>query len=102
MVERVRAILGRELVSKPSGVPSVRATASHAAQRVVPSDEPRLVERMVEFATRYGRYGDRRITILLRREGWRVSHKRVGRTVMATGRLESATETTKARTALAE
>ena len=34
---------------------------------------------MVELATRYGRYGYRRITILLRRDGWRVNHKRVER-----------------------
>ena len=42
-------------------------------------DEPLLVERIVELATRYGRYGYRRITALLRREGWRVNHKRVER-----------------------
>jgi transposase InsO family protein len=34
---------------------------------------------MVELATRYGRYGYRRITALLRREGWVVNHKRVER-----------------------
>jgi transposase InsO family protein len=34
---------------------------------------------MVELATTYGRYGYRRITALLRREGWRVNHKRVER-----------------------
>jgi len=31
------------------------------------------------LATRYGRYGYRRITDLLRAEGWRVNHKRVER-----------------------
>ena len=34
---------------------------------------------MVELATQYGRYGYRRVTALLRREGWRVNHKRVER-----------------------
>ena len=34
---------------------------------------------MVELATRYGRYGYRRITIMLQSEGWRVNHKRVER-----------------------
>lgn len=34
---------------------------------------------MIELATQYGRYGYRRITIMLRREGWRVNHKRVER-----------------------
>lgn len=41
--------------------------------------EPRLVERIVELATQYGRYGYRRITAMLRREGWKVNHKRVER-----------------------
>lgn len=34
---------------------------------------------MVALATRYGRYGYRRITALWRQEGWRVNHKRVER-----------------------
>jgi transposase InsO family protein len=34
---------------------------------------------MVDLATQYGRYGYRRITVLLRREGWRVNHKRIER-----------------------
>jgi transposase InsO family protein len=33
----------------------------------------------VELASEYGRYGYRRITALLRQEGWRVNHKRVER-----------------------
>jgi transposase InsO family protein len=45
----------------------------------VPGDEPRPVARMVELATQYGRYGYRRITALLRAEGWRVNAKRVER-----------------------
>lgn len=45
----------------------------------VPEDEPLLVERIVALATQYGRYGYRRVTALLRREGWRVNHKRVER-----------------------
>ena len=34
---------------------------------------------MSQLATQYGRYGYRRITALLRREGWRVNHKRIER-----------------------
>jgi transposase InsO family protein len=33
----------------------------------------------VELASEYGRYGYRRIAALLRREGWKVNHKRVQR-----------------------
>ena len=36
-------------------------------------------ERIIELATQYGRYGYRRITALLKQEGWQVNHKRVER-----------------------
>jgi putative transposase len=45
----------------------------------VPDDEPRLIKDMVALATQYGRYGYRRVTKLLHREGWRVNHKRIER-----------------------
>ena len=51
-------------------------------QRRIPStmdEEARLVARIIELATRYGRYGYRRITAMLRQEGWLVNHKRVER-----------------------
>ena len=51
-------------------------------QRCIPhikDEETRLVERIIELATQYGRYGYRRITALLGQEGWRVNHKRVER-----------------------
>jgi transposase InsO family protein len=38
-----------------------------------------MTRRIIELATEYGRYGYRRITALLREEGWRVNHKRVER-----------------------
>jgi putative transposase len=41
--------------------------------------EERLREEIVRLAKQYGRYGYRRITALLRRQGWRVNHKRVER-----------------------
>ena len=45
----------------------------------VADDEPRLVKRMVELASDYGRYGYRRVTAMLRAEGFWVNHKRVER-----------------------
>ena len=42
-------------------------------------DEERLASRIIELATQYGRYGYRRITALLKQEGWKVNHKRVER-----------------------
>ena len=55
---------------------------ARATQRYVPRespDEQALIARMVALATRFGRYGYRRVTALLRQEGWRVNHKRVER-----------------------
>ncbi len=43
------------------------------------SEEERLIAEIVRLATRYGRYGYRRITALLNQESWRVNHKRVER-----------------------
>jgi transposase InsO family protein len=37
------------------------------------------VGRIVSLASQYGRYGYRRITAMLRNEGWRINHKRVER-----------------------
>ena len=45
----------------------------------MPDDEGRLRERIIALATQYGRYGYRRITAMLRNEGWEVNHKRVER-----------------------
>ncbi len=54
-----------------------RSTQRHRTS--LRDDERRLVRRIIELACRFGRYGYRRITALLRREGWRVNHKRVQR-----------------------
>jgi len=54
-----------------------RSTQRHTS---LPSAyEDRLVEQMIELASRYGRYGYRRVTGLLRWLGWRVNHKRIER-----------------------
>lgn len=45
----------------------------------VKDDEKALTAKIIELASKYGRYGYRRITALLRHEGWRVNHKRVER-----------------------
>jgi transposase InsO family protein len=79
-VEHVRQVLG------PDRVPQRRACqvlgqcrSTQRREPAAPDDEPRLVERMVELACEFGRYGYRRITALLRAEGFRVNHKRVER-----------------------
>jgi putative transposase len=55
-----------------------RTTQRH--QPSPPYDEKRLAEEIITLATKYGRYGYRRITAILNNQkGWRVNHKRVER-----------------------
>jgi putative transposase len=55
-----------------------RTTQCH--QVIAPSDEQALTRDIIGLATKYGRYGYRRITAMLQNElGWRVNHKRVER-----------------------
>ena len=53
--------------------------SSHRYQAREPDEEPPRIQRMTELALQYGRYGYRRITVLLRNEGWQVNHKRIER-----------------------
>jgi putative transposase len=53
-----------------------------STQRKVPrqaDDEAALTTSIINLAKQYGRYGYRRITALLRDEGWHTNHKRVER-----------------------
>ena len=55
---------------------SQRVARYHPISR---EDEDALRSRMIYLACNYGRYGYRRVTALLRAEGWCVNHKRVER-----------------------
>ena len=54
-----------------------RSTQRHAPR--VRDDEEALRADIINLATRFGRYGYRRITALLKELGWQVNHKRVER-----------------------
>ena len=54
-----------------------RSTQRYKVKRK--TDEEALRSDIIELATKYGRYGYRRITVLLRGSGWHVNHKRVER-----------------------
>jgi putative transposase len=57
-----------------------QARATQRRNLSSPSDENQLTDDIIALATKYGRYGYRRITALLNNEhGWRVNHKRVER-----------------------
>ena len=80
MVEHVRRVFGHRRVSERRACRVIgESRNTQRRKRRVPDDEPRLVKRIVRLACAYGRYGYRRITVLLHWEGWRVNHKRVER-----------------------
>ena len=54
-----------------------RATQRYESKRT--DDEELLRNSVTSLASRYGRYGYKRITALLNQEGWKVNHKRVFR-----------------------
>ena len=56
-----------------------QARATQRRQSSPASDEKRLTGEIITLATKYGRYGYRRIAALLQQNGWRVNHKRVER-----------------------
>ncbi len=74
-VERVQRVLH---VSERRACRVLGQTRS--TQRYLPrerDDEQPLTRRILELACAFGRYGYKRITALLRREGWHVNRKRV-------------------------
>ena len=73
-----------------------QARSTQRRQGIKRSDEDALTKDIIALASRYGRYGYRRITALLRDKGWHVNHKRVMRR-----RIEGADETAQERQALA-
>ena len=54
-----------------------QARATQRRPDQLTDEELRLVARVIELATQYGRYGCRMITALLQQEGWKVNHKTV-------------------------
>lgn len=59
--------------------------SSQRYQPLLRDDEAPLTQAIVTLAGQFGRYGYRRVTALLRRDGWRVNHKRVERIWRAAG-----------------
>jgi transposase InsO family protein len=56
-----------------------QARSTQRRQLWVKDDEAALTREIVDLAGRYGRYGYRTVTGLLKLSGWRVNHKRVER-----------------------
>ena len=76
-MEHIRSVLG---VSERRACKVLEQRSStHRQEPLVRDDEQALTNDIVGLATRFGRYGYRRITALLRSAGWNVNHKRVER-----------------------
>jgi transposase InsO family protein len=56
-----------------------QARSTQRRHQDVSAEEARLTDDIISLASRYGRYGYRRITAMLQSDGWRVNHKRVER-----------------------
>ena len=54
-----------------------RATQRYSSRKE--EEDERLRSDVIRLASKYGRYGYKRITALLRQDGWHVNHKRVAR-----------------------
>ena len=66
--------LSQRAACRITGCP--RSVAQYRIRRV---DDPALVEKLEEIAAERRLFGYRRLTIMLRREGFIVNHKRVNR-----------------------
>jgi transposase InsO family protein len=77
VVERVQKTLGVSERRACRVLAQPRSTQRYTAHPV--ADEEALTEDIIQLASQYGRYGYRRITAMLRNDGWRVNHKRVER-----------------------
>ncbi len=76
----VRAALGYQRVSERRACRVLGQPRSTQRRKpYVPEDEPRLVKRIIELASQYGRYSYPKITGLLHLEGWIINKKRVER-----------------------
>jgi len=76
-VDRVRRLLGVSERRACRVLGQARSTQRH--RNKVTDEESGLIRKVIELAGEYGRYGYRRITALLRKEGFQANHKRVER-----------------------
>jgi len=76
-VEHVQKVLGVSERRACRVIGQPRGTQRYEKHQA--DDEEQLRERIVYLASRFGRYGYRRVAALLQEEGWQVNHKRVER-----------------------
>jgi hypothetical protein len=64
---------------RTTDLPGAWPASIDTSQGAAWDDEQQLTEDIIALAKQYGRYGDRRVTALLRHAGWTVNRKRVER-----------------------
>jgi putative transposase len=79
MRERVVSLEEAYWVSERQACRTIKFCRTSHRYRTHRRDDRALRLRILEIAERRVRYGYRRIQVLLRREGWRVNHKRTYR-----------------------
>ena len=77
--EAVLRLLRKIEVNLHGGMDVVSACRKAGVSDKAEDDDEALRLAMIRLAKKYGRYGYRKITELLRVEGWRVNHKKVER-----------------------
>jgi len=77
VVGEVREVMGISERRTCRAIQQPRSTQRY--QPLVRNGEEQLTQQIITLATKYGRYGYRRITAMLQFEGWQVNHKRVER-----------------------
>ena len=77
VVKQVQEVLD---VSERRAFRVIRLTrSSQRYDKRAPDDEHLVRDQILQLASEYGRYGYRRVTAMLRNQGWVVNHKRVER-----------------------
>ena len=82
------------LVNQPRGTQRYHLTRRE--------DEDALTRAITDLATRYGRYGYRRITALLKRDGWQAGWQGPRGAYLALRRAEGSAEAEAARSAVVQ
>lgn len=76
-VEQVRTVFGVSERRACRVIRQARSTQRHPPAKR--DEEEQLRKEIVKLASKFGRYGYRRVTALLHNTGWQVNHKRVER-----------------------
>lgn len=74
----VTGVMQRRTISERRACNVLQLNRTVKRYHPIPTDnDAQLRAKIIDLASQYGRYGYRRITALLKAEGWKINHKRV-------------------------